>query len=102
MYNELVKKISEASPFQPMAGEELNKARAGEVYIVQEENDGMPDDPEVFEDRAEAEAYYIQLANDRHEANYATFDEAVDMVGDKWGSWGVRLFDAVIRKRKGA
>lgn len=101
MYNDLVKKVSEAqTPFQPMAGEELKKASEGDVTVVQEEQDGLPEDPEVFKNEADADAYYIARINDRFSTEFTTMDEALDYMNANWGSWGIRIWVTTIRKGK--
>lgn len=67
------------------------------VYIVQREEGGIPDMPEVFASEEKAVKRYIELveeiaAEDSQVIGFKTEDAAADWMRDNWDEVGVRIW----------
>ena len=60
------------------------------IWLLQEEYDGIPDDPEVFMTKEEAHAKSLERINDYHNTNFEREKEAYDYMAEHWGDgdWG--------------
>lgn len=64
------------------------------VYVVQEDNGGITEDPELFYSESEAIARFVDLVNGYYKTQFASddFDSAQNHAQEEWDEWGVRLF----------
>lgn len=65
-------------------------------FIVQEEEGGIPFEPEVYYSRATAEKRYVYMVNKNHHKSFRSFGEANDFMNSDdacWDKWGTRLFE---------
>jgi hypothetical protein len=72
------------------------------LFIIQEENGGLPDEPRLFTDQAKANAEYVALVNENVDCKRKAqnIDEAMMIMGEDWEEdayipedWYVRMWE---------
>lgn len=65
-----------------------------ELYVIQEENEGIPDSPEIYLDESLADKRYIELINGAYRENAKTLDKAIEIFDaqEEYDDWLVRYW----------
>lgn len=73
------------------------------IYLVQEEIDGIPDEPVAFWSEEKADEYFIRLVNEHRAKDTLKLwdiESATDYIMSHWGEWGVRSFIVRVPNRE--